>query len=216
MPDFMTISAADTLQPDAAVIETWRADGRYDYTREMMQSDSSVSEWLQMQITDLLNSIFGSRFYTANETVIWTFTGLVGLAVLLWLVWRKRPSLFGSSGKASPISYDVSEDTIYGIDFQTEIDTAMLHADYRSVVRLAYLHVLKEMEDIGRIIWMPHKTPSEYAAEVNTPEFRMFSNTFLRIRYGNFAADRQTAEEMLRQRDSIIRRTSQDAKGGET
>ena len=86
----------------------------------------------------------------------------------------------------------MEEDTIYGVDFQKEIDAAVFRNDYREAVRLLYLQTLKFLSDAGKIDWQPYKTPTEYIYEIKidtlkTP-FRELTNRFLRVRYGNFEA----------------------------
>lgn len=199
----MLDNAADTLKVDAAMLEAWRSDSDYDYAREMVPSDMSLSEWIYNCIDKFFYSIFGSDFYTDNMTFIWTSVGVVCVLAVIMFIYRKHPALFGRSGKVET-EYDVTEDTIYGIDFPAEISAAMQRCDYRAAVRLIYLHALKVLTDLGLIDWQPCKTPTQYAAEVGTSGFRAFSNRFLRVRYGNFAATRELAEEMLAMRDAII------------
>jgi len=199
----MIDNAADTLRPDTTLLKTWREDGDYDYAREMMQSDFSLSEWILRHIDRLLSDIFGSRLYYDNRTLIWISIGVVILAAICVFIYRKRPGLFGSSGRVAT-EYKVGEDTIYGIDFAAETEEAMQRKDYREAVRLTYLHCLKQLTDRGLKDWQPWETPTEYAAEVGTHDFRVFSNHFLRVRYGNFAATEALALEMQRMKDRIV------------
>lgn len=195
-------NAADTLRADTAMLNAWRADSDYDYAREIVQSDFSLREWIMARIDDFMSALFGSNLYNENRTAIWLTIGFLLLAAIAVYVFRKHPALFGRSGK-TVTNYEVTEDTIYGIDFPAMTDEAMRRQDYREVVRLTYLHALKELSDNGRIDWQPYKTPTQYAREVGTVEFRAFSNHFLRVRYGNFEATRELAEEMMRQRTAL-------------
>lgn len=210
----MVNNAADTLHIDTALLQTWREDGDYDYAREMVQSDSSVSEWILRNIDRLLSAIFGSRTYFDNRTLIWTVISVVLVAAIGYFIYRKRPALFGRSGRQNGTDYEVGEDTIYGIDFAAETEKAMRRQDYREAVRLTYLHCLKDLADGGRINWQPWRTPSDYASEVATQDFRVFSNHFLRVRYGNFEATEELAMEMQRLKADITNGGGHDGKNG--
>ncbi len=197
-------NAADTLTADTAMLTALRANEDFDYAREMVQSNFSVGQWLGSQLSNMFNSVFGSRFYNDNETLIWTLVGLGCIAGVAALIVRFRPVLFGSSGRKTPVGYEVMEDTIYGVDFPAEIAAAIEREDWRGAVRMTYLYVLKQLEDDGRIIWKPSKTPTQYVAEVATTDFHDFSNIFLRVRYGNFPATRDTVDEMTRIGGNIV------------
>lgn len=111
------------------------------------------------------------------------------------------------SGKK--LAYRVEEDTIYGIDFEKEISTAMLRNEYREAVRLLYLQTLKQLSDAEKIDWQPYKTPTEYTYELKpnalrTP-FRELTNRFLRVRYGNFEATEALFHEMQTLQREIVK-----------
>lgn len=94
----MIDNAADTLRPDTTLLKTWREDGDYDYAREMMQSDFSLSEWILRHIDRLLSDIFGSRLYYDNRTLIWISIGVVILAAICVFIYRKRPGCSEAPG----------------------------------------------------------------------------------------------------------------------
>lgn len=209
----MLNNVSDTLRIDTAVLNTWRADDNYDYAREMVQSDFSLREWIYMHIDYLFSRIFGSRFYSDNVTFIWCSVGIVLIAAVAAFIYYKKPALFGRGGKTVQ-EYEVTEDTIYGIDFPEKIALAMERHDYREAVRLTYLYALKELSDAGRIDWQPYKTPSQYTAEIRISEFRTFSNHFLHVRYGNFSATEELAYEMQRLRIAIMNAGGNTPEGG--
>lgn len=115
----MLNNVSDTLRIDTAVLEAWRADEDYDYAREMVQSDFSLREWIYMQIDNIFSWIFGSRFYTDNHTFIWCAIGIAFIIAVLAFIYYKKPVLFGTGGKTVQ-EYEVTEDTIYGIDFPAD------------------------------------------------------------------------------------------------
>ncbi len=89
---------------------------------------------------------------------------------------------------------------LYGIDFDAEIKAALVRRDYKEAVRLLYLQTLKQLSDKELIDWQLYKTPTQYIYEVKSESqrnvFRNLTNSFLRVRYGNFDATEQLFIEM--------------------
>lgn len=195
----MQLQAADTLVCDTARIARWQSDPAYDYNRELLTPELDVFELLRRWISELLRKIFGSRFAEEYSGVILIGLAILILLLLLWFLYKKRPELFTRTRK-NQVAYHVREDTIYGIDFQKEMDGAVARSDYREAVRLLYLQTLKLLSDSESIDWQPYKTPTEYIYEikddtVKTP-FRKLTTRFLRVRYGNFDATSLLYDEM--------------------
>lgn len=195
----MTLQA-DTLVCDTARVAFWQSNPAYDYNRELITPEIDVFGWLSMQLSKLLRAIFGSRFAEEYSGIILVVIAILILLLILWFVYKKRPELFMRS-RRGPVNYSVHEDTIYGVDFDSEIKRAMERKDYRESIRLLYLQTLKLLSDEGRIDWQPYKTPTEYIYEVKQEAlrspFRRLTNGFLRVRYGNFAASEPLFEELL-------------------
>lgn len=195
----MTLQA-DTLVCDTVRVAFWQSNPAYDYNRELITPEIDVFGWLSMQLSKLLRAIFGSRFAEEYSSIILVVIAILILLLILWFVYKKRPELFMRS-RRGPVNYSVHEDTIYGVDFDSEIKRAMERKDYRESIRLLYLQTLKLLSDEGRIDWQPYKTPTEYICEVKQEalrsSFRRLTNGFLRVRYGNFAASEPLFEELL-------------------
>lgn len=191
---------ADTLVCDTVRVAFWQSNPAYDYNRELITPEIDVFGWLSMQLSKLLRAIFGSRFAEEYSGIILVVIAILILLLILWFVYKKRPELFMRS-RRGPVNYSVHEDTIYGVDFDSEIKRAMERKDYRESIRLLYLQTLKLLSDEGRIDWQPYKTPTEYIYEVKQAalrsSFRRLTNGFLRVRYGNFAASEPLFEELL-------------------
>jgi hypothetical protein len=209
----MISAVSDTLVVDTLRLNAWRADSQYDYSREFVQSDFSIIGWIREQISRFFDSIFGSRFYEDNATFIYVMLGLMVVAGFVYFLYRKHPELFGRSGKVEP-TVMMTEDTIYGVDFEAGIARALSEQNYREAVRLVYLQTLKNLSDAGRIDWKPYKTPTEYTREVPTADFRLFSMHFLRVRYGNFEATQPLVDEMQQLRQAILHDLHEARKGG--
>lgn len=191
------VTVTDTLVVDTASLNAWRADGDYDYGRELVQSDFSLLEWLLNKIGKGLDSVFGSNFYHHFGTTFWVVIGILLVAGIVVFMLYQHPELFRRNDKLASVG-ETEVDTIYGIDFPKAISRALDHGDYREAVRMIYLQTLKTLSDAGRIDWQLYKTPTQYTYEVRTAEFRTFTRHFLRVRYGNFAATADLCDEMKR------------------
>ena len=140
---------------------------------------------------------------------------IVVLGVIAWYLWRNHPGLFRRQEQVEA-AYDDTEDTIYGIDFDTTIAQALTREDYREAIRLRYLQTLKALTDANIIDWQPFKTPTQYVRELSSSSlcsgdavakaaFRTLTSHFLRVRYGNFSATRQLYDEVDSLRKEVHR-----------
>ena len=173
-------------------IARWQAQNDFDYNRELVGGGMTFTQWLTMQLNELLDSLFGQAW-----------VGVVG-----WYLWRYHPGLFMWQEQKQEACED-TEDTIYGIDFDAVISKALGREYYREAVRMVYLRTLKVLSDGGQIDWQPYKTPSQYVRELSTSSqlsssaatanpavFRRLTTHFLRVRYGNFPATRELYDEV--------------------
>lgn len=188
-------SPADTLVCDTVQIAVWQSDSAFDYNRDLISPEVNVLEWISRWFGRFLQKILGSDFTREYSDMV-----LIGIAILLlvsviWFLYKKRPELFMRSRK-NALLYEVTEDTIYGVDFRAGIASALARHDYREAVRLLYLQTLKQLSDLGTIDWQPYKTPTQYIHEVRSSAFSQLTNHFMRVRYGNFEATESLFHEM--------------------
>ena len=119
---------------------------------------------------------------------------------ILFFLYKKRPELFLREKKNAPLPYNIEEENIHGIDFNTEIFMALDSGDYRLAIRLLYLQTLRFLSDGKLIEWQIHKTPTEYLYEIKNKEmkplFFELTNRFLQVRYGNYKASNELYETM--------------------
>ena len=170
----MFSNPSDTLVIDTARLQVWRRDDDYAYGREVVPSQDSLMDWV----------------------ALWICIGLAALgAVLVFLLW-KHPELFARSGRRKPMEYEVTEDTIYGIDFPSEIEKALENENFREALRLMYLQTLKSLSDYHQIEWQPFKTPTQYTFEFRQADFKRMTSLFVRVRYGGFGADKDMIRDM--------------------
>jgi hypothetical protein len=197
---------SDSIQIDSAQLAAWQHDPRYAYDRELVGGSQNLLEWLSETISEWLKNTFD--VVMDNNVVYYSliFLGVALAAFLGWIVWKRNPQLFMKKEEEG-VDYDVEEDTIYGVDFDSEIRQALAAQDYRQAVRLLYLQTLKHLSDQGRINWQPSKTPMQYMRELELPAFSELSRHFIRVRYGNFGA----TEALFREMESLQR----EVKGGD-
>lgn len=211
----MFTSPSDTLVIDTAKLQVWQQDADYDYGRELVPHQKSLMEWLGEQIEHYLDTLFGSSFYQENQVWIWTLVAVVLSLLFCWIVFVKRPAMFSRSGKVpASLDYDVTEDTIYGVDFSLEIEKALDRHDYREAVRLLYLQTLKILSDYHQIDWQPFKTPTQYTHEFRNADFLQLSRLFVKVRYGGFEAAEKMVEDMRLCQGNVKQVLSQLEEGG--
>ena len=194
----------DTLCCDTVQVHAWQSDAAYDYQREFVGMQTSLWDWLMMQVRDFLSSLFGSDTASAITQPLLIASGLVLLLLLVWFVYKTRPELFHRNRQL--VSGDEEEETIYGIDFDAVIRQAVAAGDYRQAVRYVYLQTLRHLSDHALIEWMPQKTPTQYIRECDNDDFRQLTNLFLRVRYGNFEATPSMYDSVVGLQSSIIQK----------
>lgn len=206
----------DTLVVDTARLAAWKTDADYDYAREFVPSDTSVLDWLMATVNRWLMQTLNISFSSQTAYVVWGCVGIAAVAAIVAFLIYRRPQLFLRTARR-PIDYEVEEDNIYGVDFEAEIDSALRRANYYAAVRLVYLQTLRRLSDNGCVTWMPSKTPSQYAREWLSDDFRWISQQFLRIRYGGYKADEALYELMRARQKTIfaVLEAAEASKGGE-
>ena len=188
MTDSLTIMTSP-LTMDSLQIENLRQE--YDYDSQKVKPGSSYFDLLREALRNFIDSIFGSNTYAENQQLIWSLIAIAIVIAIVAVIMIKRPDLFFSrKSRGDKMEYTVSEDTIYGIDFDTEITRAAGNGNYREAIRLTYLKTLRLLSDREIIDWQPFKTPSQYTREFQNEKLRIMTNHFLRVRYGDFDADK--------------------------
>ncbi len=207
----------DTLVADPARLSYWQSDPAFDYNAELSVSPPArrgnvLLDWLYDILSKLLELIFGRQIdvnYTRAILIVLIFLFIV---LLIWMMYKKRDRWLPYF-RASSVPHEVSEDTIYGVDFDADIRMAVSQGDYREAGRLIYLQTLRNLSDRELIFWELYKTPTQYLYELKKEDlrtsFRSLTNHFLQIRYGNFQATPYTFEQMSALRDSILKKGGQ-------
>lgn len=212
----MFASPSDTLVLDTTKLQVWRQNADYDYGSELVPHQETFMEWLQKQIGHFFDSVFGTIFFDKNAWWIWAVLGLFIILLTVLIIYLKHPGLFMRSGKnVGSLDYDVTEDTIYGIDFSQEIEKAIERHDYREALRLLYLQTLKLLSDNHRIEWQPFKTPTQYTHECRHADFIQLSRLFVMVRYGGFEATEEIIGKMRSYQEGIRNALFQIEEGGD-
>ena len=186
----------DTLLYDTAKIARYQADNHFDYNSQLVHKNFNLYEIVINWFRELMQRFFGSVIADKYSGTILAVVFVLFILLLIFIVYKKRPELFYREKKF--MKYNVEEETIYGVDFDSEINNALSRKDYQLAVRLVYLQTLKHLSDFRCIDWQTYKTPTEYLYEMKrkgvNDEFRQLTNRFLMVRYGNFEATESTYE----------------------
>lgn len=193
---------ADTLVADTACIGAWTSSGSYAYKEQLMMPERDLTEewleWLSRHFSEW-DMHFSQWTPTKVAEVI---VAVVAVCVGLYLLWHNRYRWVGTrrTGRVT-VDYDVTDDNIYGIDFDRSIKASFEKQLYGETVRLCYLRFLRTLADRGIIVWQTGRTPQTYLASVPPGDDRRtlsrLTNLYVQLRYGHYPATRERAETAL-------------------
>lgn len=214
--------AIDTLKTDSAMLNALRNNPDFGYSRELVQVKSSTWQWMSDRLAEWYQSLLNSVFPNEINWYLWLIVALVVIGIIIAIVVLRNRYLLRLKENTDS-GYVVTDDTIYGIDFEQQIKAALGRDDYRTALRMIYLQTLKWLDDNHHIHWQPQKTPSQYVREYRCAPFNTLTTLFIRIRYGGFEADQALVDEALRMRAAVCQDDAslhcepkgQDEKGGE-
>lgn len=186
------------------IINEWRDDG-YDYNKALSNKEAkpvkTKTEIKENRESHTPDNWFNDTYATFSIV----FLVLLVCAVFGYVIYKR----FGTM--QSRVDVDVmEEDTIYGIDFETNIKQMEEEGNYFQCIRLRYLELLRILHDGRKILWLPSKTVTQYTFEMPTKEFRDITNIFMKIRYGNYPASKELYAETCKLYDMVLAQ-----KGGE-
>jgi hypothetical protein len=194
------ILKADTIVYDSAKIAEYQSDSRFDYNSRLGITEfdpfGAFFDWLSEHLGRIMHTEQGD---TIARWFLIVFFIIVVLGIA-YFIYRTRPELFVREKKRETLAYSVEEENIYDIDFEKELKAALANGDFRTAIRLLYLQTLRFVADRQWIDWQIYKTPTEYTYELKPagmkPTFRLLTNHFLQVRYGNFKATREVYDAM--------------------
>ena len=213
------LQPVDTLMTDTVLLQTLQQNPQYDYTRELRGLAEENAPSLIDDITRFFERMFNDTLHHAFSSEMrpmWYVVAVVILIAAGIYIFLYKPALFRRDGDKAEFAYDVTDDDIYGIDFDGRIAQAVERRDHLEATRLTYLKTLRRLADGHRIAWALHKTPTQYTREERSPVFREMTHEFMRVRYGNRTATARTYELMRDRATQLLRDDDeQEAKGGD-
>ena len=162
--DSSTISVRQFSQP---LLNSYRSDRHFQYdkiTEPPISLWDRFWEWFWNKIGDILSTKTGRNTFLG---VIGTIAVVILALFIAKLTGMARGGLFDKKNNESDLAFDLLEDDIHSINFETAIETAINDKNFRFAVRLLYLRTLKNLADIGLIQWQVNKTNIKYLEELN-------------------------------------------------
>lgn len=124
---------------------------------------------------------------------------IVGVAIILLLSQTINfRNLFYGRGAEAKLVFAELEENIHEINFDDLIAYARKAGEYRKLIRLRYLKLLKELSEARLIEWRPEKTNAEYVQEIPDKrlkrDFARLKRVFDYVWYGEMSIDKKTAD----------------------
>jgi len=183
---------------DTALLQQLQSNKDYDYNSSLRSTQPSY----KLQDPKLNDPNMNGPSLDAG-TVLTIVCAIVG-AVIIALMWKNRNSLFAIKKHGDGNTTGDDEDSIYGVDFDTEIAEAMAQSNHNRATRLIYLKTLRWLNDNNVIKWQPGFTPWQYSRQIALAEFDHMTDKFTRVRYGKFNMDADTVQHMLEWSKQVI------------
>lgn len=179
---------------DENMIEKYRKDSSFYYEREKTEA----SNWLE-ELINWLRNLFkindpNIEPGTINNSIlnfIYLLIILIAVGLIVYaLTQAKFRGFLSGKGAKVKVDYEVIEEDIHEIKYESELQIAEKNKDFRKAVRLHYLEVLKLLNERNWIEWKLNKTNHEYDKELkNTKllvDFQKVTLIFDYVWYGDF------------------------------
>ena len=132
---------SDTIVCDTAQLKNYINCGKYNYDSELGDEAPSLFEKIQDAIGDWINDFFKDIFgvkdtvFSAHSDMryVWIALAVIVLLVIAYFIYKKKMFFFSKKTKVED-DYQIVEDTIYGIDFDADIATALTSGNYKEAV----------------------------------------------------------------------------------
>ncbi len=182
--------------------EKYLSDDDFSYERPGAPATFEPWEKFKRWLGNLLRGIFGAA--PSGQTLLRIFYILASL-IIIWavvkLVMADMNLGFQKSRKVNSPDYRVNEENIHTIDFERELVAAREQSQWRLLIRLQYLYLLRQLSQNGLISIREGKTNHDYMYEIQDTELRGHLSSFSRIFeytwYGHF----EVSEEVLGEAD---------------
>ena len=206
---------SDTIVCDTTTLNNFASNGNYDYNSELQKENESLLERFLNAIGEWFDDLFSSA-PDVSETLpkgssgMWSGWYYVVIAILviailvcLYVMYKKKMFIFKRRKKKEEEDYEVLEDTIYGIDFDNDINLAIKAGNYKEAVRLSYLQCLRLLSDKSLIEWRIFKTPTQYTHEYKDDVFAQFTRQYVFLRYSGCNVTASHFNEICDQKKEI-------------
>lgn len=136
------------------------------------------------------------------RNILYVVLGLALLTILFVLIRNNYGRFLQKAPAHLPEDqYRVVEDSISGVDFDTQIAEATNQGRYAEAIRLHYLKILGQLDEQGRISWQHNKTNHDYLRELKGqaehPTFRKVTRIFEYVWYGQFPLNQALFHQSL-------------------
>ena len=198
--------ALDVRAPGDERFEAYEADDTYDYIRETPPEEDQ-----QSLIGRLLRAFLESITATAERRAVVDIVlyGLVALAIGYGLLAIIRMEPRASKHRRTSPGYqsDGLDERVKETAFEPLIDQAIDEGEYRSALRLMYLHGLQQLDRSGWIDWRPDRTNLQYERSLTGtavgPSFRDATRIFDIVWYGDVRVRAEEFDDLRRPFDEV-------------
>ncbi|MFY7829087.1 MAG: DUF4129 domain-containing protein [Flectobacillus sp.] len=190
------ISRVDTVTQFGSVkypdetLNKLRKEKKYQYQPAPI-TEMSLADRLWLSILKWFMGLFDQTATGKTMKIgMYIFVAIVLIFAIMKLIGIEFANIFGRKDQALSIDYQILEQDIHALDFDTSIEEALSNQQYRLAIRLYYLQVLKGLSNQELIEWRLNKTNRSYIYELKSPELRQefesLTTLFEYIWYGDF------------------------------
>jgi hypothetical protein len=185
---------------DSQSLEELKADPDLSY-RETPTVAESLWDRLLALLGDFIDSLFRNAMSTDWGRVFSFAIGLVVIVALIMMLLRVNAfKIFYKGEGESVVPYNVLDENIHEMNFDSLIAEAVAKNDFRTGIRLLFLKGLKILADKNFVQWEHGKTNHDYLAELKKDELKKGFNElnyyFEYAWYGNFSVNYETFKKV--------------------
>lgn len=213
-PNVSQVSSADTSSQFDIMDHPARVETRAvpDSLRQEVRTD--VDYWYantvpqRQQPKKVENSpgigLFDKKWF---RNTLWFLMIAIFVVILLWFLASSNIRLFQK--KTVPLvddAMEISEENMFNLDYEKEIQKAVREGNFRLGIRLWYLRTLRELSEKNMIQYKHERTNSEYLQQLEHTAFHKdffrLTRNFEYIWYGQFPLEAEGFERV--QKDFLI------------
>lgn len=186
-------SRIEVLSISDQKIRNYKSDPEFDYYsfKEPEGLLDRIKRWLWMRLVDLMDFMYADG---KGEILFYIVVFFVVLAIIYNIAKKKGINLFYKVNRNKNIGIVLADDEDLNIiQYENEIDLAIVNRNFRLAVRYIYLKVLNQMNQTGIIKWSEYKTNRDYFYEIKLDilkkDFALLTKGFEYSWYGEFSID---------------------------